>query len=320
MDGVSRTSRSGMSVIAYDALPQQDGNMPSALHPYHQNKGIMSTGNEKLFHTSSSLPDSIPNVDISRGSTYRLPPKSYEKPSRRKRILIHVAYAVTFIVSLGLLWGGFFLAIISFSSLEGLFLDTTFCTSLDEQAVVDTSISSLLNIDTAYGNLSFGLAKLIDLAWDVLVSRGGQILLGWVAYKVHTAVLLRIMEEKLIPYDLYATMALQLTTVRSLRPLVKTFFIMFGFRKKLLLLWLSLSIIWIAIWPTITNAMTGYIALENTLVKLKDDLGYANFTEIVVNNNLAFRYNATDWMGPILTSSGPDVELWSELQQGMRTI
>jgi hypothetical protein len=32
-------------------------------------------------------------------------------------------------------------------------------------------------------------------------------------------------------------------------------------------LWMVLSILWVALWPTITNAMTGYIAENNTLVK-----------------------------------------------------
>jgi hypothetical protein len=70
------------------------------------------------------------------------------------------------------------------------------------------SFSTVLNIDHPFGVLSFGMAKFIDLVWDIVISRGGQALLGWITYKVYTAALMKIMETHIVSYDLYASLTL----------------------------------------------------------------------------------------------------------------
>ena len=132
---------------------------------------------------------------------------------------------------------------------------STFCTSVegeDQGASISSSFSAILNVSVAYGTLSFGTAKLVDLVWDVFVSRGGQIGLGYIAYRVHNAALLRIMEDRLVSFDLYANMTLSWANIWGLRPIIKALFTKLGFKRKLLLLWVAVSIIWVAIWPTIT--------------------------------------------------------------------
>jgi len=73
--------------------------------------------------------------------------------------------------------------------------------------------------------------------------------------------------------------------------------------------------------------MTGYVAKNNTLVKLEDDSGYGNYTDIVSDDNLAFQYYSfyqnktsyermTNWTGPLLTKAGPNVTIWNILQNG----
>jgi len=71
-----------------------------------------------------------------------------------------------------------------------------------------TSFSTVLNIDSPFGVLSSGMAKFIDLVWDIVISRGGQALLGWITYKVYTAGSMKIMETHIISYDLYASLTL----------------------------------------------------------------------------------------------------------------
>lgn len=147
-------------------------------------------------------------------------------------------------------------------------------------------------------------------------------MLGWITYRVNTAALVWIMEIRPVSYDLFSTLSLSWSSVASLGPVIKSFFTKLGFRKKLILLWMVLSILWVALWPTITNAMTGYIAENNTLVKLKGEDGYGNFTVIGNLANLAFQfYNSSSIpaissggspapIGPILLSSGPNATLW----------
>jgi hypothetical protein len=187
---------------------------------------------------------------------------------------------------------------------------------------ISTAPSSLLDIDAPFGTLSFSTAKLIDLAWDIGFSRCGQALLAWITYRVNTSALLRIMETQPVSYELFSTLSLSWSSVASLRPVVNAVFKKLGFRKKLILIWIVLSISWVAFWPTITNAMTGYVAKSNTLVQLQGGDGYANFSDIATVSNLAFQIDSYsgNFKGPILLSTGPNTTLWASLNQGEKCI
>ena len=330
MGDVELTSRRGVRSRAYDALPQQDRGLLSSLPPsYNQNPPRDS---KNSYAQSISASESIPDIIVSREPANKLPPKYYMQSSFQKRVWKHVGLASAFILGIGLPLSLFTPVLMTYYSGTKFSSQGTACTELDIQGFFYTfSITDIFNIDLRYGDLSFGMAKFIDLVWDIFISRGGQIMLGWITYRVHSAALMRIMEDQLVSYDLYATMTLSWATIWALRPLAKTFFTRIGFRRKLLLFWVAISIIWVAFWPTITNALSGYVAKNNTLVRLEDDTGYANFTEIVTNDNLAFQFysfytdptnntRATNWTGPLLLETGPNVTLWKILQQGMRSI
>lgn len=192
----------------------------------------------------------------------------------------------------------------------------------------DINLSSAFNIDSAYGTLSFGTAKFIDLVWDIGFSRGGQALLGWITYRINTAALLRIMETQPVSYEFFSTMSLSWSSIASVVPVTRALFKSLGFRKKLLILWIVLSIFWVAIWPTITNAMTGYIAKNDTLVRLQgDEVAYGNYSDVASQETLAFQFtnitfvpgnrsqDTREPIGPFLFKKGPDPKLWNDLYQ-----
>ena len=302
----------------YDALPQHDHD-PHSLSPDRECSG--SGSQSPLTLKASSISNSTLRQLNPQASKYKLPPKSYSQPPASKRIWGHIFTATTALIALGLTASTY--AIVGSIGSNDQFdqQGTTFCTSLSLQSYFESSsISSLLNIDMAFGNLSFGLAKFIDLVWDVGVSRGGQALLGWTTYRVYTAALVRIMETHHVSYDFFATFSLSWARIWALGPLIRTFFTTLGFWRKALLFWVALSIIWVALWPTITNAMTGYVSASDTLVKVMNDTGYAEYSDIATTSNIGFQYyNSTNYsstpvpMGPILLSSGPDVTLWKLL-------
>jgi hypothetical protein len=130
------------------------------------------------------------------------------------------------------------------------------------------------------------------------------------------------METQPVSYELFSTLSLSWSSVASLRPVANAFFKKLGFRKKLILIWIVLSISWVAFWPTITNAMTGYVAKSNTLVQLQGGDGYANFSDIASVSNLAFQIDSYSGnsRGPILLSTGPNTTLWASLNQGEKCI
>jgi hypothetical protein len=213
----------------------------------------------------------IPGQETIRDVEFsKLPPKAFYPKSRRDHITKHVLVATAAFLSIGVFIGIELNAYYGPGSSNTVFQpgDTygTYCSVAGLTAVFGGG-SKWLTISTAYGTLTFAQAKVCDLAWDVVVSRGGQALLAWICYRVYTAILMSIMEERHISYELYVAIALQYTSFVSLRPISRAFFTKLGWRKNLLLVWLAVSIIWVAFWPTITNAFTGYISRNDTWVK-----------------------------------------------------
>ncbi|KUJ15194.1 uncharacterized protein LY89DRAFT_783392 [Mollisia scopiformis] len=201
---------------------------------------------------------------------------------------------------------------------EGIALDATYCTigSGSSELYSDDNFSTILNIDTVFGKLSFGMAKFIDLTWDIGFSRCGQAMLAWIAYRVHTAALFRIMETQSVSYELFISLSLSLPSLVCLGSTTKSLFAKLGFRNRLALFWIVLSIIWVALWPTITNAMTGYVAESNTLVKLKTGEGYVDISNITSPSNLAFQVNYLNrTLVSIVLETGPNITLWNYFNQ-----
>lgn len=267
----------------------------------------------------------------SLNSSSKLPPKSFIHAPTSKRIWIHIAtatsalliFAIPFAISLPV-------------SRTNLFSPVdepgdTYCTIHNLDSTNSTSFSSFFDVDTAFGTLSFGMAKFIDLIWDIGFSRCGQATLGWITYRVNTSALLRIMETQPVSYELFSALSLSWTSIASFVPVIKALFRQPGFRKKLILVWIVLNIFWVAFWPTITNAMTGYIAENNTLVRLEGEDGYVNYTDISNSSNLAFQFyklttngtlssTSSAPIGPIFLGTGPNITLWSKLSQSENLI
>lgn len=293
----------------YQALPNQHCSTPP-LPQY-------------LDRKDKSFAETLPSLDQTRPQP-KLSSKSFTQQPRACRIRNHVAYATIFlaflVVPLGYLLGFVFFRTESYNSRLG----SSICLDRLAHGWLETGdISNLLNVDVAFGTLSFGTAKFIDLTWDIVISRGGQALLAWITYHVHCAALLLIMESSLISYDLYTSMTLSQANMAALVPLTRAAFQKLGFRRKLLLFWLALSIIWIAFWQTITNAVTGYVSTSTTLVLLRDN-SYVQYSELATDSNLAYQYNFTQtsesysndstypdftYNSPLLLSTGPNTTL-----------
>lgn len=61
--------------------------------------------------------------------------------------------------------------------------------------------------------------------------------------------------------------------------------------------------------------MTGYISINDTLVKLADNTSYANYSDIAIVSNLGFQfYDSSNLaaIGPVLLSTVPNITLWND--------
>ncbi|KAK5124885.1 hypothetical protein LTR85_001075 [Meristemomyces frigidus] len=68
---------------------------------------------------------------------------------------------------------------------------------------------------------SFEQVKIVDLAWDVLLGRGGQALLGWMAYRLFRQVIAVLMERGEVGYDVFASLAFNSGSLSSLLMLLR---------------------------------------------------------------------------------------------------
>jgi len=63
--------------------------------------------------------------------------------------------------------------------------------------------SQFLDINLGFGWFEFGVAKGIDIGWDLIVGRGGQLILALLSYRVSSAVLLHSMETCTASFHTY---------------------------------------------------------------------------------------------------------------------
>ena len=136
--------------------------------------------------------------------------------------------------------------------------------------IMDSSYIFTPNL--SFGAMTFTQVKVIDIFWDVLIGRVGQMLLAWVNYRVFNEWLLYHMELHLTSYKMYTAVAFQTTTLSTLGVLAKEF-LAFGrgtwsrFFRWLAVLCMLLSTLYVLAFPTLMAAMTGYITTYEPYVE-----------------------------------------------------
>lgn len=136
--------------------------------------------------------------------------------------------------------------------------------------IMDSSYFFTPNL--SFGSMKFTEAKVIDIAWDLLVGRGGQLLLAWVNYRVFNEWILYHMEMFLTSYKMYTAVAFQTTSLTMLGVFGKEF-LAFGesnwrrFFRWLAILGMFLSTLYVLSFPTLMAAMTGYITTYTPYVE-----------------------------------------------------
>ena len=124
------------------------------------------------------MPKSTLTSIESRGSPSKLAPRSLSQTPVAKRIWMHIAVAKTALVLITIPDGILKLSLITSKS-AGQAPGDTYCTTGDYYTAASVGFSTVFNNDTAFGTLSFGAAKFINLVWDIGFSRCGQTMLGF---------------------------------------------------------------------------------------------------------------------------------------------
>ncbi|KAK4223392.1 hypothetical protein QBC38DRAFT_399728, partial [Podospora fimiseda] len=153
------------------------------------------------------------------------------------------------------------------------------------------------------GSLSFGQAKILDIACNLVVGREGQALFAYLTWKTVSNFVARSMEMEFITYDAFSTVfIIQDSSFLAICRILtdRTFYR--SLRSKIFMAFVFLSLTFILMFPTAVNSMTGYvgktaafIATDNkstgeakTYVKFSE----FNYVEYIIHD--ASRLNLTD--------------------------
>jgi hypothetical protein len=120
------------------------------------------------------------------------------------------------------------------------------------------ALESFFLLDFTFGQLPFSQAKVIDLAWDIIVGRGVQLLSWWIGYVVFLDALLRLIERHPASFEMFSHIALDSASLASLWILLKDLFRTQRRRTWILFFYMFLSMFYILSIPALLAAMTGY--------------------------------------------------------------
>jgi hypothetical protein len=116
--------------------------------------------------------------------------------------------------------------------------------------------------------LSFSNAKIIDGAFDIVVGRGGQACLVWIAYRVYTDILIYITESEKIRYELFMAIALRPNDIRTFGTAVTSVFSTQNLRTKFMLVWTTLAMLYVLAYTTLVSAATSLVGATATSIRL----------------------------------------------------
>jgi hypothetical protein len=151
--------------------------------------------------------------------------------------------------------------------------------------------------------LSFVNAKIIDVAFNVVVGRGGQACLAWIAYRVYTDVLIRIAENGKIRYDLFAAISLCPNQIRTIGTAVASVSSTQNLRTKFMLAWTMLAMLYVLAYPTLLSAATSLVGATTTSIQLNNN-GTVPLDAYIATASYSFADNGLDnepdpWIVPV---------------------
>lgn len=116
----------------------------------------------------------------------------------------------------------------------------------------------------SFGNMTFTQVKVIDIAWDLFIGRGGQMALAWVNWRVFNEWIVYHAERWRTGYKMYTAVALQTTSWTMMGVAAKEFFCFWErswgrFFRWLAMFCMFISTLYVLAFPTLMAAMTGYI-------------------------------------------------------------
>jgi hypothetical protein len=87
-----------------------------------------------------------------------------------------------------------------------------------------SGIEALFVLDATFGRFAFSQVKVIDVAWDVCLGRGAQLLAWYISYIVFSDALLRVIERHSASYQTFIHITIEGASFATMWALVKDLF------------------------------------------------------------------------------------------------
>ncbi|OTA56503.1 hypothetical protein K449DRAFT_306300, partial [Hypoxylon sp. EC38] len=129
------------------------------------------------------------------------------------------------------------------------------------------SASGFFEINLGFGNLTFTQAKVIDISWDIIIGRLGQILMAFISWRAFADYVTTSMGLAPVTYTTYFTMFLESEpSFFSTFRVVRAFISERGLKSRVSIIFIVWSMLFLIRWPTLASAMTGYTTLNKAFV------------------------------------------------------
>ena len=134
-----------------------------------------------------------------------------------------------------------------------------------------SSWATLFQVNIRTGHLSFATAKIIDVVFDLVVGRGGQLVLAWICYRSYTDVLMWMAEKGRLRYDVFASMAVYPLSIGTLGSALSALLSTHPLRAKVTFVWFAATLSYVFAYPTLVSASTSLVGATSSAIQLPNN-------------------------------------------------
>ncbi|KAK5064557.1 hypothetical protein LTR84_000390 [Exophiala bonariae] len=143
-------------------------------------------------------------------------------------------------------------------------------TPLDNPSMSQWNPSGLFYITMTWGQMSFPIAKFIDVVWDNIAGRAVQAILAWITYRVSSQYLSLAMQDAPVSYSTYEALAFAPPTFIRTMGLARDLLTRRGALARLISVWIVLSSMFVISFSSWATAMTGYSSIYYAVMETYD--------------------------------------------------
>ncbi|KAF1834814.1 hypothetical protein BDW02DRAFT_597817 [Decorospora gaudefroyi] len=150
--------------------------------------------------------------------------------------------------------------------------------SIDPSKYKYWSSSGFFEITLGSGNFTFTQAKVIDIAWDILIGRGGQALVALISWRVFAKYVTTSMQVTPVTFATYRSIFLsQESSLIAVTRMTRDFIFRHDLHSKIAAGFMITTMAFTLAFPTFASAMTGYNGNVMAFVNTTDN-NYAPFS------------------------------------------